>query len=809
MDTLLSVLIVEDSASDAALMLRHLQKAGFTLSHRRVETAQQMQQALRAQSWDVVLCDFSLPGFDAKQALATLHASALDIPFIVVSGSIGDATAIELMRTGAQDYLMKDNMARLAPAVERELREAEQRRKHRLAEQRLRLSACVFEYADESILLTDAECLIVAVNPNFQKVTGYSEAEVLGKKPPILRSDKQDALFYQQLWSCMHTVGHWSGEIWDRRKSGEAYPAWLTFSAVKDASACITHYVGIFSDRSAIFEAQERADFLWQHDILTGLPNRVLLRDRLQQAIDGARPEGRQVALLLLNIDRLQHVNDRLGHDAGDQFLKELARRQLAVLAPGDSLAHLGSDEFAMVLTHFDELNEITLIAQKLMTEIALPLRIQDEEVSVTASIGISLYPEDGATPTELLKGADMALSLVKSEGRNSIRFLTAEINARALRQIVLESHLRHALERSELSLHYQPQVSLGDGLICGVEALLRWNSAELGPISPSIFIPLAEEAGLILLIGAWVMRSACAQNKAWQDAGLPPVRVAVNVSAHQFATGTLVTMVGEVLRDTGLAPRYLEVELTESAMIRDMESSLHQIAQLRQMGVSVSLDDFGTGYSSLGYLSRFTLDKLKIDQGFVRNITTDPRSAAIVNASIALAQRLGIIVIVEGVETEGQLGYLRKAGCDEIQGYLFSRPVAPDEMAKLLIKNDALHIAASNHDTIQTLLLIDADNHVLNVLVRLLRQDGYKILLAHTSVEALTLLENNKVQVLICDQSVSEINCTKFLARVSELCPDTIRMVLSGNDDLKTVADTVSRVSTFKFLSKPWSYDA
>ena len=681
----LSVLLVEDSPSDAALSLRHLTKAGFELTHLRVETAAQMREALRTHSWDIVLCDFSLPGFNATSALATLQETSLDIPFIVVSGSIGDETAIELMRNGARDYLMKNNMARLAPAVERELREAALRREQRAAEKRLRLSIRVFESADEGIIVTDAQGDIVATNPAFEKITGYREVDVLGRNPRFLKSGRHDSNFFRNLWNNLLSGGHWSGEIWNRRKNGEIHPAWMTLSAVKDAAGSISNYVGMFSDRSAILEARERVDFLSHHDAMTGLPNRALLRDRLQQALDTAAAEHHKVAVLLLNVDRLQRINDSLGHDAGDAVIRELANRLATQVAPGDTLARLGSDEFVMVLTHCDNADEIMVIAQKLTKEVARPLRLNQDELLITACIGITVYPDDGMETADLLKGADTALSLVKNDGPNSVRFFTAEMNARALRRIALENRLRHAMERKELLLHFQPQISIGTGRICGMEALIRWENPELGLISPVDFIPLAEETGLILPIGEWVIQTACAQNKAWQEAGLPQVCVAVNVSAHQFVAGTLPAIIARTLNDSGLDPAYLEIELTESVMMRDPESCLRQITELRRLGVSVSLDDFGTGYSSLAYLSRFTIDKLKIDQSFIRHITTDARSAAITTASIALARSLGTTVIAEGVETQGQLDYLSKAGCDAIQGYLISHPLPPEKMALLL----------------------------------------------------------------------------------------------------------------------------
>ena len=693
----LSVLLVEDSPSDAALCIRHLTKAGFDLAHLRVETAAQMREALRAQSWDIVLCDFSLPGFNAISALATLQETSLDIPFIVVSGSIGDETAIELMRNGARDYLMKSNMARLAPAVERELREAALRRERRATEKRLRLSIRVFESADEGIIVTDAQGDIVATNPAFEKITGYREFDVLGRNPRFLKSGRQDNDFFRNLWNSLLSGGHWSGELWNRRKNGEIHPAWMTLSAVKDAAGTVTNYVGMFSDRSAILEARERVDFLSHHDAMTGLPNRALLRDRMQQAIDAAAAGHDKVAVLLLNVDRLQRINDSLGHDAGDAVIRELASRLATQVAPGDTLARLGSDEFVMVLTHCANADEIMAVAQKLTQEVARPLRLVHDELLLTACIGITVYPDDGMETADLLKGADTALSLVKEDGPNSVRFFTAEMNARALRRIALENHLRHAIEREELLLHFQPQMSIGTGRICGMEALVRWESPELGLIPPTDFIALAEETGLILTIGEWVMQAACAQNKAWQDAGLPHMRVAVNVSAHQFAAGTLPAIVVKTLKDSGLDPSSLEIELTESVMMRDPESCLQQITQLRRLGVSVSLDDFGTGYSSLAYLSRFTIDKLKIDQSFIRQITTDARSAAITTASIALARSLGTLVIAEGVETQGQLDYLCKAGCDAIQGYLVSHPLPPEKMALLLNDEQVIQALVSS----------------------------------------------------------------------------------------------------------------
>ncbi|CAN7469018.1 EAL domain-containing protein [Pseudoduganella sp. LjRoot289] len=686
------------------------------------------------------------------------------------------------------------------------LRDTTQRR---ALESRLRLSARVFDNTRESIMMTDAENKLIAVNPAFEQITGYTEAEVLGQNPRLLRSGRHDAAFYRAMWESLDSSGEWRGEIWNRRKNGQIYPERASINAVRDQNGETTAYVSVSSDMTALKEAHHQLDFLANHDPLTLLPNRNLLNDRLQLAMAAAEHSHHLVAMLLFNVDRLQRINDSLGHDAGDALLQTLAQRLCKILTPGDTLAHLGGDEFALMLTKCRDVDDVIVATRQLMDSIAQPFALPatptGQNVYVTASVGISIYPRDGNTPSALLIGADVALGHVKDAGRNGFRFYTGEMNAHALRFMSLETHLRHAVERGELQLVYQPQVRLSDGRIAGMEALLRWNSPELGAIPPADFIPLAEDTGLILEIGSWVLREACRQNRAWQQAGLIPMPVAVNVSARQLAAGNLPAIVRGALQDSGLSAQCLEIELTETVMMHDSEANHAQLAELADMGVAVALDDFGTGYSSLGYLSRYTLDKLKIDQAFVRNITTEPRSAAIAQATVALAHGLSLTVVAEGVETEGQLNYLRSIGCDKIQGYLFSRPLAADAMAAMLREQPMLQQGSLEAAPTRTLLLLDDEPGILYSLVRLFRREGYRALVAQDAYQALELLALHPVQVIISDQRMPGMSGTDFLARVRDLYPDTVRILLSGYADFNAVADAVNRGSIYKCISKPW----
>jgi diguanylate cyclase (GGDEF)-like protein len=494
-----------------------------------------------------------------------------------------------------------------------------------------------------------------------------------------------DADFYRRMWAALQAVGHWRGELWDRRKSGEVYPAWFAINSVKDPEGRLTHYVAVFSDISERKAAEDRIEFLAHHDPLTGLPNRILLRDRFETALAQAARNRAKVALIFLDIDHFKAVNDSLGHPAGDVLLRQVAARLKGCVRASDTVCRQGGDEFLLLVVPVPDPRAASVVAEKVLQVLREPVELEGHSLAVGASIGISVFPDDGDNFDTLLQKADMAMYEAKAAGRNGYRFFSSEMNANALERLNMQNRLRRALERDEFQLHYQPQVDLDSGRIIGMEALLRWTSPDLGPVSPGKFIPIAEESGLIVQIGAWVLRTACRQNRSWQARGLPEVPVAVNLSALQFARGDLLDTVERALDDSRLPARFLELELTESILLHDADNIMASLRRLKNLGIKLSIDDFGTGYSSLSYLKRLAVDKLKIDQSFVRDIASDPDDAAIVRAIIQMGHSLKLRTIAEGVESADQLAFLRAEGCEEGQGYLFGRPIPAAEMERLL----------------------------------------------------------------------------------------------------------------------------
>ncbi|WP_342129152.1 EAL domain-containing protein [Hydrogenophaga sp. OTU3427] len=542
----------------------------------------------------------------------------------------------------------------------------------------LQLSAAVFDKSSEGFLITDAQQHIIKVNPAFTQITGYEAEEIMGKLPSYLASGHQSREFYADMWHELNTTGQWQGEVWNRRKDGQVYPEWLSITRVLDDEGLTRHYIAIFSDTSQrkAHEAQIRS--LAHFDPLTGLANRTLLKDRVDHDLSQAKRNREPLTLMFLDLDHFKNINDSLGHHIGDLLLEEVARRITAVVREQDTVARLGGDEFVAVLPSTGA-HDATHIARRLLEHISQPYQLEQHELNITPSIGLALYPEDGADYQTLYRCADTAMYRAKQQGRNGYSFFTAEMQASSIRTLQLDNALRRALEREQLSLHYQPQVSLDTGQVIGVEALLRWNHPEWGPVSPAEFVPVAESSGQILQIGEWVLRNACRQLKAWRDAGLPAMVMAVNLSAVQFRLPRLPELVMDILDEAQLPPDCLELELTESVAMHDPQGAVATMNRLHDKGILMSVDDFGTGYSSLSYLKRFRVYKLKIDMSFVRDMCVDPEDALIVGAIINLAQSLGLKTIAEGVETDEQLAQLRQGGCSEVQGYRIARPMPAD----------------------------------------------------------------------------------------------------------------------------------
>ncbi|KWU22991.1 EAL domain-containing protein [Burkholderia cenocepacia] len=559
-----------------------------------------------------------------------------------------------------------------------------------LARFNLRMADRVFESALEGIMVTDRRARIERVNQAFTRLTGYSEDEVIGRNPGLLSSGRQTPDFYKQLWHSLTTDGHWQGEIWNRRKTGELFLEYLTITSIRDSAGEISHYAAIFSDITQRRQAEERLGYLATHDVLTNLANRMLFEERLAHAISHAKRFGRKVAVMYLDLDRFKLINDTLGHNAGDEVLKMVAERIVANVRANDTVARMGGDEFALVLEEIDDVRDVGRVARKLLDEVGRAIDIGDREIFVTPSIGISIYPDDGTAAEDLILLADQAMYGAKSRGRNVFQFFESKMTSSAIAQLETLGELHRALEQNEFRLFYQPQYDLASGRIVGVEALLRWLHPHRGLVPPGDFIGLAERSALIVPIGKWVLHEACRQARRWLDEGFEFGRVSVNVSARQCFTDHFLSDLTTILSETALPAEYLQLELLESMAMNTREEIGILLRELATRGISLAIDDFGTGYSSLVYLKDLPVDTLKIDRSFLTDCGSGSTDDAIVRAIVAMGRALGLDVVMEGVETAKQLAFLQEIGCHQGQGFLFARPQPAEQLVGISSRRGA-----------------------------------------------------------------------------------------------------------------------
>ncbi len=557
----------------------------------------------------------------------------------------------------------------------------------RQTEELLHLMLKTLENSIEGVVVTDAGGTIKMVNRAFTRITGYQPAEVIGKNPRLLKSDRHDQTFYAELWQRIGQHGQWQGEIWNRRKNGEVYLEFLTITAIRNSEGKISYYIGVFHDLSEIKSHEERLTYQMHHDALTGLPNRMLCLDRLETALTRAKRHEQKLAVLYLDVDNFKRFNESMGHTFGDQLLKELSRRLVAHVREGDTVCRLGGDEFIIILEGLKHEKSASTLIKRLFDCVAQPLHLQGKDYYLSISIGITFFPADGDTAETLIKNADTAMYRAKREGGNRYRIFTRAMNDKVVHRLTLEHSLRRALERQEFLVYYQPKASLRSNRVVGVEALVRWRRSDGSLVSPLDFIPLAEETGLIIPLGDWVLATACRQAAEWRRAG-HEVTLSVNLSPRQFRRSKLVEKIDSVLSETDFPGRLLEFEITEATVIEREKRTINILNRLKERGVQVSIDDFGTGYSSLYYLKKLPIDALKIDKMFVMDLPDNEDDRAITSAIISLARNLRLKVIAEGVATVSQLNFLRSRDCDEIQGFLLSRPLPVDKLLDFLNQN-------------------------------------------------------------------------------------------------------------------------
>jgi diguanylate cyclase (GGDEF)-like protein/PAS domain S-box-containing protein len=774
--------------------------------------------------YDLIILDLQMPGmsgFEVMDALKPLEADAW-LPVLVVTAQPDHK--LRAFEAGARDFVSKpfdpvEVLTRIRNMLEVRLLHNEERNYNARLEQTVRertaelqrFRSAMDATADAIFLLDAASAELVDVNDGACRMLGYPRTEMLGQSASRLGLGAPAALceHAERLAGYAAAIGPVRApelaELELMRRDLISVPVEIYWQLLQREGQP-TILLGVARDISERRQSEELLQHMAHYDSLTGLPNRTLFYQTLADSIQLAQDKSWRIVVLFIALDRFKNINDSLGHAQGDELLRQLSNRLVQCVRIRDTVGRMGGDEFALILTMPRDQQDAVLTANEVREALRQPFDLNGHQAVLSASIGIAMYPEDATDPETLIKYADTAMERAKQAGRDGYRFFTAGMNVQVLARLDMELALRRALEDDELLLHYQPKVNLHTGAISGVEALLRWRRPGFGMVYPAEFVPVLEDTGLIVRVGAWIIDAACKQIADWLHDGVGAVRVAVNVASRQFVEGDLEDVVRSALARHNVPAELLELELTETALMSNAERTITVLTNLKQLGIKVAIDDFGTGYSSLAYLQRFPIDKLKIDIAFVRDITTNPNDAAIAQAIISMAHSLKLRVIAEGVETRAQLEYLRRSRCDEIQGYFFSRPVTAAELGALVESGRSLPPPPGNSgQPAQTLLIIDDDVNVLASLHRLFRRDGYQILTAATPVEAFELLALHAVQVIVCDQRMPAMSGTEFLSKVKEMYPETIRIILSGYTGLEAVLDSINRGAIYRFYTKPW----
>jgi diguanylate cyclase (GGDEF)-like protein/PAS domain S-box-containing protein len=735
--------------------------------------------------------------------------SLIGAPFALPTVLDSEFSEAEVTSTGGQAHAIEsrvsetvwdDQLARLVA-----LRDVTERRR---SEERLRVLERAIESTTNGVLICDArrpDLPMVYINAAFERMTGFSFDDIVGRNCRILQGNDHDQPEVRLLHEAIVEGRGCDVVLRNYRKDGTLFWNHLNIAPVRNERGETTHYVGIQVDITERRRHEAEMAYMATHDNVTGLPRYIAVEEFTRGAVADAGRTGGRVLMLYVDVDRFHAVNESMGHAVGDEALRVVAHRLRSVVGDDGRVSRIAGDEFVVVYLPTSDDREATALADRIRDAIEQPVAVPPYSVYLTASVGISAFPDSASSATELLNQSEAAMTRAKRNGRNAVaRFSNEQVQELADR-LSLGSHLRDAARKGELLLHYQPQVSAQNGQVIGLEALVRWQSPELGFLPPGRFIRVAEELGLIADVGRWVLEHACQQARQWLDSGNQDFTVAVNVSALQLQRPTFVAEVRAALQATGLPPRHLELELTESSIMENVERMIETMTALRDLGVRLALDDFGIGFSSLNHLKRFPIEKLKIDQSFVRDVTRDSGDAGIARAIIAMGHQLGMLVMAEGVETAAQMGYLRRNHCDQFQGLFFSGPVRAELAGELLGRRFLARESFSTSPDERTLLLLDDEENILRSLTRLLRRDGYKILTASNAREAFELLGRHEVHVVISDQRMPDISGTEFLSQVRALYPDTVRLVLSGYTDLRTVTDAINRGAIYKFLTKPW----